>query len=72
MEDTVIDSHSSEVPGAVWDLLSFVMRHAPVKGVILERDEDVPPLAELARELAIARDVMAAGALEMSAVDRCP
>jgi uncharacterized protein (UPF0276 family) len=72
MEDTVIDSHSSEVPGAVWDLLDFVMRHAPVKGVILERDEDVPPLAELARELAIARDVMAAAALEMNAVNRCP
>lgn len=50
-----IDSHSQPTPPAVWDLLDQVLRRAPVKGVILERDENLPPFAELAGELQHAR-----------------
>ena len=59
MESVLIDSHSAEVPAPVWDLLGFVVRRSAVKGVVLERDENIPSLEELSRELEIARRVMA-------------
>lgn len=51
----LIDSHSHPAPPEVWTLLEHVLAHAPVRGVILERDENLPPFAELAAELARAR-----------------
>ena len=51
----LIDSHSHPTPPEVWSLLEHVLRRAPVRGVILERDENLPPFAELAAELARAR-----------------
>jgi uncharacterized protein (UPF0276 family) len=49
--DRLIDSHSSPTPPEVWQLLDEVLRIAPVKGVILERDEQLPPLHELVAEV---------------------
>ncbi|GDY23214.1 hypothetical protein LBMAG56_45610 [Verrucomicrobiota bacterium] len=53
----LIDSHSQPTPPAIWDLLEHVLHRAPVRGVILERDENLPPFAELAAELTRARDL---------------
>lgn len=53
----LIDSHSHPVPTDVWDLMDEVLARAPVKGVILERDEDLPPFAELLIELRRAHEI---------------
>ncbi|MCB9851667.1 MAG: DUF692 domain-containing protein [Phycisphaerales bacterium] len=55
--DTLIDSHSSATPPQVWALLETILRRAPVKGVILERDENIPPFAEILDELRKARSI---------------
>ncbi len=56
-DGTLVDSHSRPTPPAVWALLEEVLARAPVKGVILERDEDLPPFGELLAELDRARSV---------------
>ena len=53
----LVDSHSAPTPPEVWDLMAAVLARAPVKGVILERDENLPPFAEMAGELARARQI---------------
>jgi uncharacterized protein (UPF0276 family) len=54
--DRWIDGHGHPTPEPIWELLDEVLRRAPVKGIILERDEHFPPFAELLAELARARD----------------
>jgi len=49
--DVLIDSHSSATPPEVWSVLQQVVERGNVKGVILERDEHIPPFAELRDEL---------------------
>jgi uncharacterized protein (UPF0276 family) len=56
-DGVLIDSHGAATPEAVWDLLRAVLRRAPVNGVILERDENLPPFAEIAAEAARARQI---------------
>jgi len=53
----LIDSHSEATPPEVWELLEEVLRRAPVKGVILERDENLPPFAEIEAEVMRAREI---------------
>ena len=53
--ETLIDSHSQPTPPEVWSLLKNILEQAPVKGMILERDENIPPFRELLQELATAR-----------------
>ena len=50
-----VDSHSQPTPPEVWALMDDVLARAPVKGVLLERDENLPPFSELAAELEQAR-----------------
>ena len=47
----LIDSHSQPTPPKVWALMEAVMARAPVKGIVLERDENLPPFEELLGEL---------------------
>lgn len=54
-EAVLVDSHSDATPPEVWELMDDVLSRAPVKGVILERDEDLPPFGELLGELERAR-----------------
>lgn len=54
-----IDSHSRATQSEIWDLLEQVVRYASVKGAILERDENIPPLRELTGELEHARSIVA-------------
>jgi uncharacterized protein (UPF0276 family) len=53
----LVDSHSQPTSPEVWQLLEAVLARSPVKGVILERDENIPPFAELAGELEQARAI---------------
>jgi uncharacterized protein len=56
-DGVLIDSHSRPTPDEVWALLKKVVARAPVKGVVLERDENLPPFDEILKELAQARAV---------------
>lgn len=49
--DLEIDSHSYPTPEPVWELMAEVCRRAPVRAAILERDQRLPPIAELLREI---------------------
>lgn len=53
----LIDSHSERTPEEVWDIMDGVLARAPVRGAILERDENLPPAAELLAELGRAREM---------------
>lgn len=55
--DVLIDSHSGPAPPEVWALMEAVVAQAPVKGIILERDEELPPFAELETEVSRAREL---------------
>jgi len=45
------DSHADRVPEDIWELARHVIRSAPVRAVILERDESFPHASELQDEL---------------------
>jgi uncharacterized protein (UPF0276 family) len=51
----LIDSHDAATSKAVWRLYDRVVGRAPVKGVVLERDENIPSFFELIDEAARAR-----------------
>jgi uncharacterized protein len=53
-----IDSHSYPVHQEVFELLEFIVAHAPVKGILLERDDNFPAsFQELIDELSRAREI---------------
>lgn len=53
----IIDTHDALVPEPVWDLYrAAVKRFGPVS-TIIERDDNIPPLAELVAELGVARSI---------------
>jgi uncharacterized protein (UPF0276 family) len=56
-DGVLVDSHSQPASPEVWALLESVFARAPVKGVILERDENIPPFRELVSELERARAI---------------
>jgi len=56
-DNMLIDSHSHATPVQVWQLMEEVISKAPVKGAILERDENLPPFAELLVEVQQARQI---------------
>lgn len=54
-EGVLIDSHDAATSDEVWALYDRIVARAPVKAVILERDERMPPFGELIDEVARAR-----------------
>lgn len=50
-----VDSHSSPVSREIWQLVEEVLKFAPIRGIILERDEHLPPIDQLLAELDYAR-----------------
>lgn len=54
-DGVLIDSHDAATSDAVWTLYDRIVARAPVKGVILERDERLPPFSDLLDEVARAR-----------------
>jgi uncharacterized protein (UPF0276 family) len=53
--DYLIDTHDQPVPDVVWSLYTHALKRFGVVPTMIERDANIPPLAELEAELAIAR-----------------
>lgn len=58
--DHVIDTHDAPVCEAVWSLYAHAVRRFGAVPTLLERDDSIPPLAELVVELDRARAIVAA------------
>jgi uncharacterized protein (UPF0276 family) len=56
-DGALVDSHAYPTPPEVWRVLETAVTRAPVRGIILERDENLPPFAELIGELEQARTI---------------
>lgn len=57
--DHLIDTHDQPVCEAVWALYAYTTRRLGALPTMIERDDNMPPLAELLEELDIARGVQA-------------
>jgi uncharacterized protein len=57
-EGVLIDSHARPTFPEVWRILDEAVARSPVKGIILERDENLPPFDNLVDELAQARTIL--------------
>lgn len=57
-ETLLIDTHDKPVPALVWSLFAHVMERAGPVAVMIERDDDIPPLADLMAELDMARAML--------------
>lgn len=53
----IIDTHDALVPDAVWDLYRAAVKRFGATSTIIERDDDIPPLAALVDELNTARGI---------------
>ncbi len=56
--DLLIDTHSAPVASPVWDLLKTALAHLGPKPVLLERDGNIPPFAELMAERHLATKIL--------------
>ncbi len=56
-DGSLIDSHAHATPPEVWGVLEAAVSRAPVRGIILERDENLPPFADLIVEIEQARNI---------------
>ena len=54
-ETLLIDTHDQPVPAPVWSLFAHVMERVGPVAVMIERDDNIPPLSELLAELELAR-----------------
>ena len=50
-DDLLIDTHGADVIDPVWDLLDFTYEEIGVQPTLLERDFNIPPLADLVTEV---------------------
>jgi len=55
--DLLIDTHDRAVPGSVWDLYAHVLPRLGPVATMIERDDDIPPLSDLLKELDVARRI---------------
>ncbi|MGQ3891321.1 MNIO family bufferin maturase [Legionella sp. CNM-4043-24] len=53
--DYIIDTHDAPVIPAVWDLYAETIKRFGMISTMIERDDNIPPLAELLLEMDIAR-----------------
>ncbi len=53
----IIDTHDHPIVDAVWNLYGEALRRFGPVATMIERDDHIPPLAELIAELDIARDI---------------
>ena len=53
----IIDTHDALVPEGVWELYRAAVKRFGPTSTIIERDDHIPPLADLVAELSIARDI---------------
>jgi hypothetical protein len=64
MGDHLIDTHDHPIAAPVWNLYREALAHFGAVPTMIERDDNIPPLAELVAELDVARAVAAGQALE--------
>lgn len=57
--DHIIDTHDNPVAQPVWDLYAHACQRYGAVAAMIERDDHIPPLAELLDELATARRIAA-------------
>lgn len=62
----IIDTHDHPVADPVWDLYAAALRRFGPVASMIERDDNIPPLAELIAELDIARRIAAEVATEVA------
>ena len=60
-EDLIVDTHGADVTDPVWQLLEKAYQHFGVIPTLLERDFNLPPLAELLGEVEIIRSLQSKG-----------
>jgi hypothetical protein len=53
-----VDSHTRPVPEESWVLLEWLAPRTPVRAVIVERDDDLPPFDDLLAEVRRARKIL--------------
>jgi uncharacterized protein len=58
-EGIYVDSHGHPVGEEVWRFLEYVCQQAPVRGIVLERDQNFPLFSEIVSELCRAREILA-------------
>jgi len=58
-EDGLIDTHDHPVADAVWALYRHTLQRLGPVATMIERDDHIPPLAELVAELNVARQIAA-------------
>ncbi len=54
-QDLLIDTHDTPVPASVWSLYEAALERVGPVVTMIERDDDIPPLADLLAELDTAR-----------------
>lgn len=57
-EDFILDTHGSEIIHPVWRLLDTLAGSTELPGVMIERDDDIPPIEELSKELRQAHTIL--------------
>jgi uncharacterized protein len=57
--DYLVDTHDHPVPDPVWELYAAAVRRCGPVSTMIERDDHIPPLAELCAELSQARALCA-------------
>jgi uncharacterized protein (UPF0276 family) len=57
-DGVLVDSHAHPTFPEVWRIVDEAVARSPVKGIILERDENMPPFGDLLDELAQARAIL--------------
>ena len=71
-ETHIIDTHDHPVCDEVWDFYREAIRYFGPVSTMIERDDNIPPLAELVEELdharSIAGEVLGAEVLEIKAL----
>jgi uncharacterized protein (UPF0276 family) len=71
MTNYIVDTHDHPVREEVWALYSAALRRFGPVSTMIERDDDIPPLADMLAELeharALARDVLGADAMHAGA-----
>lgn len=65
--DHLVDTHDHPVAGAVWSLYRAALQRLGPLPTMIERDDHIPPLAELVAELDIARGMAAEVTASMAA-----
>lgn len=57
--DMIVDTHDHDVCDPVWDLYAKALQRFGMVSTMIERDDNIPPFAELRAELRIAEDIAA-------------